>query len=204
MLHSALATAVVALRHGRSGARVAMVGGVGRARSRHRVPGAAVPGRVPAEDAREEPVPRALLPDDARARRVRDGNDVHVPVGGGVRPQGAGGARRHGVVPRHPLDRRLVRVAGRRVPLAATARAALRAIAARAPARVFVATAAPDNVPFGLVTRRDVECVLSPRHATILLVIGRIPAAWLDALWRVHDEMPEYVRRLASFRRPQP
>ena len=71
-----------------------------------------------------------------------------------------------------------------------TRRGTMRAIASRAPARVFVATTSFDDLPFDLALRDGIELVCSPRHATVLLVVGRIPASWLDALSRVHDEMP--------------
>lgn len=63
--------------------------------------------------------------------------------------------------------------------------------AAAAPVSVFPAVGAGaaarvDEV--GLAP--DVELVLSPRHASILLVAGEPRADDRDALWRVHDQLP--------------
>jgi len=41
-----------------------------------------------------------------------------------------------------------------------------------------------------LSLRPEVEIVASPRHATVLLVVGTVPAIAATTLGRVHDQLP--------------
>ncbi|MGH9183224.1 MAG: hypothetical protein ACRDZ9_05340, partial [Acidimicrobiales bacterium] len=63
--------------------------------------------------------------------------------------------------------------------------------AARAPAPVFAAVGggARSRVQ-DLSLRPGLTLVASPRHATVLLVAGWVPATLLDPLARVHDQLP--------------
>lgn len=54
-----------------------------------------------------------------------------------------------------------------------------------------VAGAGARGALLGLRACGDVELVASPRHATVLLVGGSVPAALLDVVAQVHDQMPE-------------
>lgn len=67
----------------------------------------------------------------------------------------------------------------------------LRRLAASAPVPVFVAFG-PDMRAAAWRLRLDPRlCVVaSPRHATVLLVAGRLPADHVPALRRVHDQLP--------------
>lgn len=69
--------------------------------------------------------------------------------------------------------------------------AGLRALAAAAPAAVFVARGVGAGLaPVELAARRDVRLVATPRHATVLLAAGRFPGELGGALARVHDQLP--------------
>lgn len=69
-------------------------------------------------------------------------------------------------------------------------RRALASVARAAPARVFVVEGLLPPAPTALLRLQPgVEVVDSPRSATILLVAGAVPAALLEAIRRVHDEM---------------
>lgn len=68
----------------------------------------------------------------------------------------------------------------------------LQKIASKAPVPVFPAV----GVDGGPAIRRlaltpGIELVHSPRHASILLVAGEVPAELLEALRRVHDQLPD-------------
>ena len=70
-------------------------------------------------------------------------------------------------------------------------RTALRRVALRAPARVFVVEG--QDAPLALrylALCEDVELVATPRSATILLVAGTIPHVLEEPTARVHDGMP--------------
>jgi len=69
---------------------------------------------------------------------------------------------------------------------------ALRKLAAAAPVSFFAAEGEGGRECIeDLALSSDVEWVASPRHASILLVVGRIRAADRDALKRVHDQLPQ-------------
>lgn len=67
----------------------------------------------------------------------------------------------------------------------------LRATAARAPVPVLVAQGVGARLAAArLVADPRVELVDSPRHATVLLVLGALPESLLPALYQVHDQVP--------------
>lgn len=68
---------------------------------------------------------------------------------------------------------------------------ALRALAAAAPVAVFAAVGegASDRVD-DLCVRTEIKRVASPRHASVLLVAGKLRPADQDALRRLHDQLP--------------
>ena len=64
-------------------------------------------------------------------------------------------------------------------------------LAARSPVRVLaVATGAGRAVATDLLAEPRVRLVASPRHATVLLVAGQVPAALGRELGRLHDQLP--------------
>ncbi|WP_043532704.1 hypothetical protein [Litchfieldella xinjiangensis] len=67
----------------------------------------------------------------------------------------------------------------------------LRKLAARGPARVFLAQGEhSEGVREYLALSPAVQLVDSPRHASVLLVAGEVPIGWRDDLRRVHDQLP--------------
>lgn len=68
---------------------------------------------------------------------------------------------------------------------------ALRKLAAGAPVPLFVAEGEGGRERIeDLALSADIDWVASPRHASIVLVVGRIRAADREALQRVHDQLP--------------
>ncbi|CAN5823649.1 hypothetical protein BH24ACT5_BH24ACT5_23800 [soil metagenome] len=59
------------------------------------------------------------------------------------------------------------------------------------PASVFVATDAHHWGPLQeLRARTDVTLAVTPRHATVVLIAGVIPADFVETAARVHDQLP--------------
>ena len=68
---------------------------------------------------------------------------------------------------------------------------ALRKLAAAAPVPLFVAEGEGGRERIeDFALSPNIDWVASPRHASILLVVGRIRAADREALQRVHDQLP--------------
>lgn len=77
-------------------------------------------------------------------------------------------------------------------------RRAAGAFAAGAPAPVFAATGpGARNGTEDLSLRPELRLMVSPRHASILLVAGTIPDGCVDALSRIHDQLPHPRATLA-------
>ncbi len=67
----------------------------------------------------------------------------------------------------------------------------LRRVAANAPVPVFVARGGGSGLlPLELAADERLHLVATPRHASVLLAVGRFPGALGAALDRVHDQMP--------------
>lgn len=70
-------------------------------------------------------------------------------------------------------------------------RGALSRLAAGAPVPVFLAPGAGGRAPAQhLQLSPDLEVVDSPRHATVMLVVGAVAAGAAEELQRVHDQLP--------------